>query len=143
MHGLQDRPGYVVNSSGKILGKHKGISGYTVGQRRGLGIPAARPLYVIGIKPESNTVVVGDKEETFVTSFTATEFNQLVDKPPAVGEHYHVKVRSTSRPVLCRIISAKGGVLTARFEKPQSGVAPGQAVALYSEDVVVGGGWIS
>jgi len=142
-YGLEDRPGYIVNSSGKILGKHKGISGYTVGQRRGLGIPAARPLYVIGIKPESNTVVVGDKEETFVSEFTATDFNLLADKRPGVGEQYHVKVRSTSPPVPCRVVSVKGGTLTAGFDKPQAGVAPGQAAVLYSGDVVVGGGWIS
>lgn len=143
MHGVVDQPGDIVDSTGKVLGKHKGIAGYTVGQRRGLGIPRAKPLYVIGMNPETHTVVVGAREETFVSSFTVTDFNLLVDAPPNTGGRYHVKVRSTATAVPCRIAAVEGNSLTVRFEEPQSGVAPGQAAVLYSGDIVVGGGWIA
>jgi tRNA-specific 2-thiouridylase len=140
---VDDRPGDIVDSTGNILGKHKGISGYTVGQRRGLGISSRRPLYVVKIDRASRTIVVGTKEETFVSALVATDFNLLVDRPPAVDDRFLVKVRSTASAVPCRIVAWENDSLTLLFETPQSGVAPGQAAVLYSDDIVVGGGWIA
>jgi tRNA-specific 2-thiouridylase len=142
-HGVDDLPGNIVDSSGKVLGRHKGITGYTVGQRRGLGIAAAHPLYVLKLDPGSHTVVVGTKEETMVSLFAASDWNFLVDVPPAVGDRFEVKVRSTSAPAPCSVAALDDNSLTIRLDRPQSGVAPGQAAVLYSGSQVVGGGWIA
>lgn len=142
-HGVEDRPGDIVDTAGKVLGRHKGITGYTVGQRRGLGIAAPQPLYVLRIDPSTHTVVAGTKEETLVSLFTAADCSFLVERPPCPGERYQVKVRSTAPAAPCRILERKGNTLTIQLDSPQSGVAPGQAAVLYSDDVVMGGGWIA
>jgi len=141
-HGINDMPGPVVDSHGKTLGRHKGISNYTVGQRRGLGVCGPKPLYVLRLDPATNTLVVGPKEETLTSAFTINEINLLTSMQPSSGERFEVKIRSTSPAAPCIVGVCQGGSMQIRFETPQQGVAPGQAAVLYSGEIVVGGGWI-
>ncbi|MBI4961867.1 MAG: tRNA 2-thiouridine(34) synthase MnmA [Desulfomonile tiedjei] len=143
IHGTKDRPGRIVDRLGNTLGTHRGITNYTVGQRRGLGISRPKPLYVIRVDPETNTVVVGTKEETLKSGFTINKVNLLAVKAPLPGDRLHVKIRSTSPSVPCAIKDFQGDAMEIRFDTPQSGVAPGQAAVLYSGEQVVGGGWIA
>ncbi len=140
--GIEARPGPIRNLDGKIVGSHRGILGFTVGQRRGLGIAAAAPLYVVRIDPDANTVYVGTKGQTYVSRMKMTGVNRLTDRPISVGSRFQVKVRSTSKAVWCTVSCSREGILHVRFDEPQSGVALGQAAVLYSGDRVMAGGWI-
>jgi tRNA-uridine 2-sulfurtransferase len=140
--GLTDLPGDIVDSSGKVLGQHSGISGFTVGQRRGLGICGPTPQYVIRIDSETRTVVVGPKEMTYTPLLRVVDVNLLVPSIPVPGDRFDVKVRSTSKAVPCTLLQFRDGTYEFRFDDAQSAVAPGQAAVLYLQDRVVGGGWI-
>jgi len=141
-HGIKNRPGRIVDSLGRTLGKHKGITNYTVGQRRGLGICGPKALYVLRVDPESNTVVVGAREETLRPGFTISRINFLTCNEPSTGDRFQVKIRSASPAVSCIIGVCRDDSMEIRFDVPQAGVAPGQAAVLYSGETVVGGGWI-
>lgn len=141
-HGVILEPGPIVDVHGHHLGTHQGIVGFTVGQRRGMGISAAHPLYVVAIDPQTHTIVAGSVEQTFVAAIEVEQFNGLRERPIEAGEVLLVKVRSTTVPTLCTVTSSNGIELTLKFHKPQRGVAPGQAAVLYADDQVVGGGWI-
>ncbi len=136
-------PGYIVNTQGKILGSHEGITNFTVGQRRGIGVPASRPLYVIRIDARTNAVVVGFKEETFRSSVLIRGINLLPSFRPSRGDKFLVKVRSTSRAVGCTVVRDSDTSLELEFDQPQSGIAAGQAGVLYSGNQLAGGGWIA
>ena len=139
--GAAGSPGDFVDSSGRLLGRHRGVEGYTVGQRRGLGIPAREPFYVIGIQPETNRVVLGHREELLAPGLTATGMNWLISPPG--GEIEAVAVIRYRHPgVRARITPLGGGPVLVAFETPQSAVAPGQAVVFYDGGRVLGGGWI-
>jgi tRNA-specific 2-thiouridylase len=140
--GLEAKPGPIVNSQGKVIGKHQGIIGYTIGQRRGLGICGPEPLYVIRMDPLSHTVVAGTKKEALCGALKIYGFSRLISSMPAVGEKFHVKIRSTAKPVMCAVTAQREDNLELKFDEPQSGVSPGQAACLYSGERVVGGGWI-
>jgi tRNA-specific 2-thiouridylase len=140
--GVVSRPGPIRDMAGGELGRHEGIVGFTVGQRRGMGISAAHPLYVIAIDPADNALIVGPKDATFTASIQVTQFNLLREIPVQVGEQFLIKVRSTSVSILCAVESVAGSRLTVNFCEPQRGVAPGQAAVLYAGDQVIGGGWI-
>jgi tRNA-specific 2-thiouridylase len=140
--GIRSEPGPILDLQGNTLGTHEGIVNYTVGQRRGLGICGPRPLYVVRIDVDANAVYVGTKDATYVTSVKLAQVNYLTDNRPLQGDALRIKVRSTAGEVGCVVSSVSGEGLTVTFDKPQSGVAPGQAGVLYSGDRVVGGGWI-
>lgn len=140
--GIESRPGPIKDLAGNILGVHKGIIGFTVGQRRGLGVSGRKPLYVVRIDPTIDTVFVGVREDTYVTSTTITGINFLVPSPPMVGDRFTVKVRSTARAVDCAIAYVGDDRLRLTYDEPQAGVAPGQAAVLYRGERVIGGGWI-
>lgn len=134
--------GDFTDTKGNILGSHKGIIHYTVGQRRGLGISAGHPLYVCGILPEENRVVLGEKAELFSDTLIAEDVNLI--SVPALNEPMRVsakiRYRHPEQPA-CAWIEADGR-LHVKFDEPQRAITPGQAVVLYQEDVVVGGGTI-
>jgi len=140
--GVRDLPGDIVDCSGRSLGRHAGVSGFTVGQRRGLGICGPEPSYVVRIDYETGTVVVGAKKETYTSVLKIASLNLLVPCRPIPGARFDVKIRSTSKAVAYELIRWEGGSCEFRFDRPQSAVAPGQAAVLYSGDRVVGGGWI-
>jgi tRNA-specific 2-thiouridylase len=131
-----DTAGEIVDEGGHVLGHHRGLIHYTVGQRRGLDIGGGHtPLYVIRLEPQSRRVVVGPREALAVSAARLTGVNLIGSLPDAP---LAAKVRSLARPVPVRL---EGDRLT--FVAPEYGVAPGQAAVLYAGDRVVGGGWIA
>jgi len=142
-NGVEPRPGPIVDLTGRVLGRHRGIVGYTVGQRRGLGVSADRPLYVVRIDAPTDTVVVGPGEATLVSRTRVTAMNWLVPEVPAHLSRFQVKVRSTSGPVWCTLTGVCGSEVELLYDTPVSGVAPGQAAVLYGHERVIGGGWIA
>lgn len=141
-HGIEPCSGNILDLQGNILGQHNGITGYTVGQRRGLGICGPKPHYVIRIDPSAQTIVVGTKEETFVARLLVVGMNLLVSSSLSVGERFRVKVRSTAKAVPSTVVNFCGDSTELEFDEPQSGIASGQAAVFYSGDRVIGGGWI-
>jgi tRNA-specific 2-thiouridylase len=128
-------PGEIVDLSGRVIGQHRGIVGFTVGQRRGIEIGGTpEPLYVVRIEAAERRLVVGPRQALAVRAARLSEINWLAEAP---GGDLLVKVRSLARPVPARFDSE-----TVHFDTPEYGVAPGQAAVLYSGDRVLGGGWI-
>jgi tRNA-uridine 2-sulfurtransferase len=139
--GFCGPPGDFVDSGGRLLGRHRGLEGYTVGQRRGLGIPAPEPFYVTDIQPESNRVVLGHRQELFSPGLVASRMNWLIT-PPADEIEAVAVIRYRHPGVRARITPRGEGSVQVAFQTPQSAVAPGQAVAFYDRDRLLGGGWI-
>jgi tRNA-uridine 2-sulfurtransferase len=139
--GFSGPPGDFVDLRGTCLGRHRGLENYTVGQRRGLGLPAREPLYVIDIQPETNLVVLGPREELLAPGLVASQVNWLI-APPGGEIEALVTIRYRHPGVQARIIPRGEGVVDVIFATPQSAVAPGQAVVFYDGDRVLGGGWI-
>ncbi len=128
-------PGELVDRGGRVLGRHDGIVGFTVGQRRGIAIGGqAEPLYVLAIDPATRRVTVGPREALAVSSARLSEINWIGAVPDAP---LTARVRSTARPVPALI---EGEML--HFATPEYGVSPGQAAVLYTGDRMIGGGWI-
>lgn len=140
--GITDRPGYFVNTERQVLGEHRGITNFTVGQRRGMGICAPEPLYVIKIEADDNLVVVGSREESLVSAMRVERVNVLQSRGISIGESFMVKVRSNARAVRGTVVAYKESSVEIQFDDAQAGVAPGQAAVLYDADRVVAGGWI-
>jgi tRNA-specific 2-thiouridylase len=136
--GIESLPGDIVSIEGELLGRHDGIFNYTIGQRRGLGISAPDPLYVISIDPETNTIVAGGEEHLYSESLVAYPVNFL---PGETGGRVEAKIRYAHGPEPCEF-SLTGDTLEVRFNEPQKSVTPGQSVVLYRGDVVIGGGII-
>lgn len=135
--------GDIVDREGRVLGRHRGVWGYTVGQRKGLGLASPVPLYVLAIEPGSNRLVVGPKSETFRRAATVLDavwgpFDALT-APAAV----RVKVRSAGRAVPATISPLPDGATGVDFAEPVASVAPGQSAVFYDGDTVVGGGIIA
>ncbi len=136
-------PGDIVDLEGTVLGSHDGVINFTVGQRRGLGVAAGEPLYVVRIEPESRRVVVGPKDALKCPRISLSELNWLDATPLSGGaRRVQVKVRSTTEPVDADV-SADGDAVLVTFVEPQEGVAPGQACVIYDGNRVLGGGWIN
>ncbi len=136
------QPGNFVDIHGNVLGKHKGIIHYTVGQRKGLGIAFGTPMYVVRIKPDTNEVVLGTNEETFGDTLYAGSINFMGQESFSPGEVLLAKIRYSHKGDFCRVFPFEKG-LKCVFEKPQRAITPGQALVLYKEDYVVAGGIIT
>ncbi len=136
-------PGDIVDRSGEVLGHHRGIAHFTVGQRKGLGIAAAEPLYVLRLEPQRRRVVVGPKSALAETRVPLAELNWL-GRPLAAGEAVAVsaKLRSAQPPVPATLYPAAEGEAELLLAAPAGAVAPGQAAVLYDGERVLGGGWI-
>jgi tRNA-specific 2-thiouridylase len=137
--GLDPSPGDIVSPDGEIIGRHGGIFNYTIGQRRGLGISAPTPLYVISIDPVRNTIVAGEESYLYSGGLTAEPVNFL---PSEAGGRAEAKIRYAHGPVPCSF-EISGGELEVMFDERQRAVTPGQSVVLYRDDIVIGGGIIS
>ncbi len=135
-------PGEVVDRAGRVLGTHKGVIHFTVGQRKGLGIAAAEPLYVLRLEPETRRVVVGPREALGERRVAFDGVNWLGPAPIAAGLPVQVKLRSAQPPVAARLFldGRDGG--EAVLDEPVFGVAAGQACVVYDGTRVLGGGWI-
>ncbi len=139
--GMLPGPGDIVDTSGNIIGRHKGIHRYTIGQRRGLGIAAPEPLYVIAVDPAANTVIAGTRDHLYSRGFFADHLNHM--KATRLEGRALVKIRSTQKAVPVTVEERDGGV-RAFFDEPQAGVTPGQAAVFYDEEGgVLAGSWIA
>lgn len=135
------RGGDVLNRAGKILGRHRGIHGVTIGQRRGLGIAAAEALYVIEIDDKTRQVIVGKKEELHCTGLIASAIN-WIDLPDQTEFSAEVQVRYRAPAVPCLVRPSANGCCEVDFQEAVQGVTRGQAAVFYRGDQVLGGGWI-
>jgi tRNA-specific 2-thiouridylase len=134
--------GDVVDRSGKVLGRHAGIHGVTIGQRRGLGISATRPLYVVDIEEDSKRVVVGTKEELGCKGLIADNVN-WIEAPDEDEIAAEVQIRYRSPAIPCAVRMTVSKTLEVRFTEDFPAVTPGQAAVLYRGDQLLGGGWIT
>jgi tRNA-specific 2-thiouridylase len=135
------RRGEIVDRSGKVLGTHSGLHQLTIGQRKGLGISAPHPLYVLEIDNESGRVVVGSKEELGCQGLVASSVN-WIEQPGAEKISAQVQVRYHSPAIPCVLRPGENGACEVRFVKAIPAVTPGQAAVFYGDDRVLGGGWI-
>ncbi len=135
-------PGEFVDTQGNALGTHRGIVHYTIGQRKGLGISAGHPLYVCGIEPETNRVVLGKNEDLFSDVLEAEDVNLI--SVPSLAEPMRVraKIRYRHQEQPATAWMTQDGLLHVKFDEPQRAITRGQAVVLYDGDTVVGGGTI-
>ncbi len=135
-------PGNFVTRQGEVLGTHKGITHYTVGQRKGLGLSMGRPVFVLEIRPETNEVVIGDSEEVFASVLQADRLN-FMSIPQLDGEmRVMAKIRYNHKGDMCTVRMTGEDKVECVFDKPQRAITPGQAVVFYDGDYVVGGGTI-
>ena len=135
-------PGDFVDTQGNVLGRHKGIIRYTIGQRRGLGLALPAPLYVCKKDPESNTVTLCPNDQLNSTVVRVTEFNWLSIAAPAEPLHAAAKIRYNMHQAPCTVEVLPGGDVQLTFDTPQRAVTPGQAAVIYDGDTVLGGGRI-
>jgi tRNA-specific 2-thiouridylase len=138
-------PGNLVDTAGAVLGEHAGTEHFTIGQRRGHGVGGGTPLYVVDLRPESGTVVLGTMEECGTREIVVSELNLIGFAPPGSGAFKaEVQVRYHHVPVPAEVEPAGAGAATARvqFDEPVLAVAPGQGAAFYHGPRLLGGGWI-
>ena len=139
--GIKEKEGNIVDINGNILGKHNGIWNYTIGQRKGIGISAPEPMYVLELKKESNEVVIGPADKTFKKSLNAINMNWISINPPQNEFHATAKIRSTQEPTGVTV-KPEGDNVKVIFDDMQKSIAIGQSVVLYDGDIVLGGGII-
>ena len=133
--------GEIVNQQGKVLGLHNGVFRYTVGQRRGLGVPDATPYYVINLDAERNQVIVGKEKDLWQESLEVREMNWLAGQAPELPGHFQVKIRYRHQAAPAIVETSEQGIKIS-FQDPQRAITPGQFAVLYDGDQVVGGGEI-
>jgi tRNA-uridine 2-sulfurtransferase len=138
--GEVSRPGDIVDVHGTVLGRHDGIHGFTIGQRKGLGVAAPEARYVIELRPRENEVVIGDRAEASAIGLTCSRLS-FTGQTPSKDFRAGVKVRYRT-PEREGIVSLSGDAATVRFEQPVWGIAPGQLAVFYDGDRVLGGGTI-
>ena len=141
--GAAFEPGEIVNREGRVLGEHAGLIRYTIGQRKGIGVAAREPLYVLGKDASANRLVVGFKDELLSSGVVACDVNLISGGVLEGPRNVQVKTHYRQRPVPAVAEQTGPDELTVTFEEPQRAAAPGQAAVLYEGDVVLGGGTIA
>jgi tRNA-specific 2-thiouridylase len=136
------RPGALVNQAGEVVGGHQGVHRYTVGQRKGLGLSSAEPLYVLEIRAKDAEVVVGPRTALGRTTLTASSVNWVSGAPPAQWTTAGAQIRYKHTAAAARVRALDEGRAEVEFEDAQSAITPGQAVVFYDGEVCLGGGWI-
>ena len=139
--GVKEKDGNIVDLDGKILGHHKGIWNYTIGQRKGIGVSATEPLYVLELRKDTNEVVIGPADKTFKKELTAVNLNWIAFDKLENERKVYAKIRSTQQPTPITI-TPNGDNVDVVFDELQKSIAIGQSVVFYDEDVVLGGGVI-
>ncbi|HEY9641807.1 MAG TPA: tRNA 2-thiouridine(34) synthase MnmA, partial [Coleofasciculaceae cyanobacterium] len=139
---LAPKPGDIVDPSGKVLGQHDGIHNYTIGQRKGIGIAAPQPLYVIGIDAAKNQVIVGDRTVAETSEITVQRVNWVSIAEPTAPIRAEVQIRYRSAAVPCTVIPLEDTRIKLVFDEPQFSVTPGQAAVWYDGETLLGGGII-
>jgi tRNA-uridine 2-sulfurtransferase len=135
-------PGNYVNTAGEVIGRHRGLIHYTVGQRKGLGIAMGQPVFVVELRPETNEVVLGNANEVFSDRLTANRLNFMSIENLEGEMVVEAKIRYSHKGARCTIRKTGPDEVLCVFEEPQRAITPGQAVVFYQGDYVVGGGTI-
>ncbi len=135
------KPGNIEDTEGKVLGDHDGVANFTIGQRRGLGVAAGKPVYVTQLDVLNNTVVLGERDDLLHTGLLASGAN-FVSGPPTKPIRCEGQIRYQHQAATCTATASPDGTLRVEFDEPQSAITPGQALVLYHGDEVIGGGWI-
>ena len=134
-------PGPIVDWRGRVLGRHRGYAGFTVGQRKGLGGGMPEPFYVLQIRPETREVVVGPWEMLHARRLVVGDLNWL-GPPPTPGDRLHVQIRYRSPALSCTVASIRDGTVELRLHEPGRAATPGQSSVFFRDDEVLGGGRI-
>ena len=137
----RDTSGTMIDEEGRVLGTHAGIEGFTIGQRRGLGIAVGAPRYVVQIEPATKTVTVGKRESLAKAGLEASRFNWQGPVPEGPTRCL-AQIRAQHQAVPATVTPLPDGGARVVFDDPQTAVTPGQVVAVYQDDLVLGGGWI-
>lgn len=141
-HAGKNGSGFIVKADGEIIGRHTGIHNYTVGQRKGLGIPDETPYYVMALKPETNEVVVGKEGDLLRSELSVRAINWIAGRQPGLPRDFTTRIRYRHKGGSARLMPPVKGVYTIRYQKPQMAVTPGQFAVFYHGDEVIGGGEI-
>lgn len=140
---LPDSAGELVTATGEVVGSHGGIHGFTVGQRKGLGVSAPEPLYVLQIHPDSHRVVVGPDEALYSRILCADRLNWVSIAEPKSPVRVRIKIRHRHEPAPATLTVIGPDCIEALFDEPQRAITPGQSAVFYQDDEVAGGGWIT
>ena len=140
---VEAKEGNIVDKNRNILGKHNGIWNYTLGQRKGLGIAARKPLYVIELDKEKNEVIVGFEEDTFNETLIASDLNWIAFENLTSELRIKAKIRSSQQAKDVIIKPYQESSVSVRFAETQKAITPGQSIVFYQEDIVLGGGIIN
>ncbi len=136
------QPGMILDTSGKVLGEHKGIAFYTIGQRRGLGISSLKPFYVVDINHKNNTIKVGSRDDAMGKNLKVKDLNWIYIDSISAPMRAHVKIRSTMKEKPSTIHPQRDNRVLIEFDDPQWAPASGQSAVFYNRDFVIGGGII-
>ncbi len=139
---LPDSSGELVTVGGEVVGRHEGIHGFTVGQRKGLGVSSPDPLYVLKIHPDSHTVEVGSATALLSRTLVADRLNWVSIAEPASAIRVAIKIRHRHEPAAATLRVTGPDTIEATFDEPQRAITPGQSAVFYQGDEVAGGGWI-
>ena len=139
--GFEPKPGPIEDVTGNVIGEHKGLHFYTIGQRRGINCPALEPYYVIGLDTERNRLIVGSKKDLLSSECKVVDINWIHEEPkkPTL---VHTRVRYRSKEVPSMVYPQKKQTAIVRFKSPQAAVTPGQGAVFYQGEEILGGGWI-
>ena len=140
--GVEPVPGDFVDEAGRVLGRHQGLACYTIGQRKGLGVSANAPLYVLGKDLDHGTVLLGGDDRLYTRELTAERVNWLSIPEPDGPLLVTAKTRYSQREASATVEPLPGGRILMVFQEPQRAITPGQAVVFYDGDLVLGGGTI-
>lgn len=140
--GQTPKPGNFVDINGNVIGKHKGIIHYTIGQRKGLNLSLGKPAFVVEIRPETNEVVIGDNADVFYDTLYATKLNFMSIEDLDGAVKVTGKIRYSHQGAPCTVEKVDDDIVKAVFDEPVRAITPGQAVVFYDGDIVVGGGTI-
>jgi tRNA-uridine 2-sulfurtransferase len=140
--GLPEEPGEIVAASGEVIGRHRGLHHYTVGQRRGLGFAVGRPLYVLALDRGNNRLIVGDDAELRRSTCDVRNVNWIPFETPPTPVEAMVRIRNRHEPAAAEVIALSPTTARVVFREAQRAITPGQAAVFYSGEQVLGGGWI-
>jgi len=138
----EDEPGPITDMVGRVLGTHRGLLGYTIGQREGIGIAVGKPLYVVKLDQPNNRLIVGAREDLLSRTLVAERVNWVSIDPPEGPWRAQAKIRSRHEAAAATLASTSDGRTLVEFEEPQTAITPGQAVVFYDSELLLGGGWI-
>ncbi|HNM78099.1 MAG TPA: tRNA 2-thiouridine(34) synthase MnmA [Tepidiformaceae bacterium] len=139
---LEQQPGELQDETGAVIAEHSGIANYTIGQRKGLGVATGEPRYVTALDPVRNIVTIGPEDGLFATTVEVSGLSWVSGNAPAAGAHFEAKARYKAEPAAAELVSCSQDGAVVRFERRQRALTPGQTIAFYAGDEVLGGGTI-